>query len=118
DVAPPAVVEAERDEDGELDPDDDEDRPLQQCLVVDRRRGVEAERERQPPRERDENAVGGELPDAMSRDQVQARTAAASRMTLTTRSCVSAGIPAHIGSARFSAAAFSVSGSEPSVQPR
>ena len=36
-------------------------------------------------------------------DGDHARTAAASRITLTTRSCVSAGMPAHIGRARFSA---------------
>ena len=36
----------------------------------------------------------------------------------TTRSCVASSIPAHIGSARFSRAARSVSGSDPGSQPR
>ena len=79
---------------------------------------VEAQLEGEPPRERDQAGVGDELPDAMAIDRDHARTAAASRITLTTRSCVSAGMPAHIGRARFSADAFSVSGSEPACQPR
>src|SRR5438874_878640 len=68
-------------------------------------------------RARDQPRVRDELPDPVPVDP-QARTAAASRITDTTRSCASAGSPAHIGSARFSRAARSVSGSEPSFQPR
>ena len=46
------------------------------------------------------------------------RTATLSRTTLTTRSWVVSSMPAHIGSARFSLAARSVSGSDPGSQPR
>src|SRR2546428_7074542 len=40
------------------------------------------------------------------------------RTTSTTRSCCSRAMPAHSGTEKFSRASFSVSGSEPSVQPR
>ena len=40
------------------------------------------------------------------------------RTIATTRSCTSASIPPQSGSAMFSAAAFSVSGSDPGSQPR
>ncbi len=64
-VAPPVVVEAEEDEDDELDPDDDQDRPLEQRLVEDRDASVEAQLEREVPGCGDERRVGKELPDAM-----------------------------------------------------
>ena len=118
DVPPPAVVEAEEHEHDELDRHDDEDRAAEERVVVARHALVEAQLEGEVPRECDQAPVGDELPDPVSIYWDQARTAAASRMTATTRSCVSAGMPAHIGRARFSAAAFSVSGSEPSFWPR
>jgi hypothetical protein len=63
DVAPPAVVEAERDEDDELDRDDDQDRPAEERDVEDRPLVVEAQREREPPRERDDRRVDEHLPE-------------------------------------------------------
>jgi len=42
----------------------------------------------------------------------------AARTTSTMRSCCSAAIPAHSGTEKFSRASFSVSGREPSSQPR
>jgi len=118
DVAPPAVVEAAQHEDDELDRDDDQDRAPEERVVVRRHAAVEAELEGEVPRERDQARVGDQLPDPVAVDADHARTAAASRIVATTRSCVSAGMPAHIGRARFSRAARSVSGSEPSFQPR
>jgi len=117
-VAPPAVVETEEDEDDELDRNHDQDRPAEQRVVVARHALVEAQREGQVPREGNQPRIGDELPNPVSIHRYHARTAAASRITATTFSCTSAGIPAHIGSARFSAAAFSVSGNEPSFWPR
>ena len=94
-VAPPAVVEAEEDEDGELDPDDDRERlPREQVLVERRNALVEADPERQPPRGRDQDRVGEEIEDAVSRDrQRHAATPTALRTTSTTRSCCSDVMP-------------------------
>src|ERR671924_2206779 len=69
DVAPPAVVEAEQDEDDELDRDDYEDRVDHQAVVRGGHALVEAEPEREPPRERDQDAVGEQLPDAVAVDR-------------------------------------------------
>jgi hypothetical protein len=58
DVPPPAVVEAEEDEDGELDPEDDRERlPREEVLVERRNRLVEADPERQPPRGGDQDRI-------------------------------------------------------------
>ncbi len=119
DVAPPAVVEAEEDEDAELDDDHDRQRAPQERLVVGRDlRRVEAQAEREVPRHGDEDCVGGELPQAVAVDHRAAPTCTAARTVSTTRVCVSASIPAQSGNARFSRAARSVSGSDPSSQPR
>jgi len=119
DVAPPAVVEARQREDGQLHGDDEEDdRPVEVAVVVDRAALVEAEAPGEPPRARDDRRVDGDLPDRVPVDRAadhQARTAtpAAARTVETTRAWRSTSIPPHIGSARFSAAARSVSGNEP-----
>ena len=121
DVAPPAVVEAEEDEDCELDQQNDPDRPREHRVVVGRDPRVEAEAEGQVPRRGDEKAVDDELPEAVPRDRQRdhaALLASARRMTDAIRSCVLSSSPAHIGIARFSLAARSVSGSEPGSQPR
>ena len=123
DVAPPAVVEAEEREDAELDRRDErQDRPGDVELVVDRQVGVEAEPEGEEPGGDDDREVRRELRQPVAVDgRPHARadaTPTASRTVATTRSCTSASIPPQSGSARFSAAAFSVSGSEPGSQPR
>ena len=123
DVPPPAVVEAEGDEDGEHDADDEQDDvPLEVAVVVDRPRvALEAHVPRRHPGERDQRRVDGDLPEAVAVDgraHGYAGTPTAARMASTTRSCCSSSIPAHIGTARFSAAARSVSGSKPSATPR
>ena len=116
DVAPPAVVEAEEDEDRELHDDDDRERAPEQRLVVRRDpRRVEAQAEGEVPRGDDQAGVGGKLPEAVPVDHEATPTVTAPRTVATTRSCVSRSIPTHMGSARFSRAARSVSGSEPSL---
>src|SRR5262249_10292241 len=115
DVAPPVVVEAEEDEDDELDRDDDQDRPLEQRLVEDWDAAVEAELEGEVPGCCDERRVGAELPDAGSGRNHEVIFALAAVFTAsTTRSCTSAGMPGQSGTAKFSAEARSVSGSDPS----
>ena len=122
DVAPPAVVEAEEDEDRDLDQDHDPDRLVEERLVVGRDVRVEAQPEREVPGDSAQAGVDGELPEAMPVErqvlQRAAPTATLSRTTLATRSWVASSIPAHIGRARFSRAARSVSGSDPGSQPR
>ena len=119
-VSPPAVVEPEGGEDAELDRDDEEDRPPVDELVVEGRDlfvRVEAQLEREEPRDGDQSGVGGELPDPVAVHRASQRTASSDTASLTaatTRSCTSGPIPAHIGSARFSAEARSVSGKSPS----
>ena len=121
DVAPPAVVEAEGDEDREHDRDDEQDDvPFQVAVVVAGTR-VEAHVPGRDPRERDQRGIDGDLPESMAVDgeaHGYAGTPTAERTASTTRSCCSRSMPPHIGSARFSAAARSVSGSEPSGTPR
>ena len=68
DVAPPAVVEAERDEDRELDRDDDEDRVDHQPVVRLRHALVETQPERQPPGDGDQHGVREQLPEPMPVD--------------------------------------------------
>jgi hypothetical protein len=68
DVTPPPVVEAERDEDRELDRDDDEDRVDHQTVVRIRHALVEAQPEREPPGDRDQRRVREQLPESMSVD--------------------------------------------------
>jgi hypothetical protein len=125
DVPPPAVVEAERREDEQLDRDDERDRaPADQLLVVgrDARVGVEPQLEGEQPRGDDQPRVGGELPDPVHVDRTPHRTAPSSDTALftaaTTRSCTSAWIPAQSGSARFSRDASSVTGRSPSRCPK
>ena len=122
DVPPPAVVEAEGDEDRQHDPDhEDDDVPLQVAVVVDGPVGVEADVPGEHPGGGDERRVDGDLPQTMpvdGRAHDYAGTPATERTASTTRSCCSESIPPHIGSARFSAAARSVSGSEPSGTSR
>ena len=123
DVAPPAVVEAERREDHELDRDHEQHRPPVDELLVEGRdplERVEAQLEGEQPRDGDQDAVGGDLPDPVPVHRRSHRTASRDTASLTaetTRSCTSAPIPAHIGSARFSRAARSVSGKSPSAWP-
>src|SRR5512133_385158 len=113
DVAPPAVVEAEGDEDGELDRDGDCDRVDEQPVVRARHSMVEAEPERQPPGERDQRSIREQLPETVAVDRHHDATGAAACTTETTRSCAAASIPAHSGTEKFSCASCSVTGSEP-----
>ncbi len=117
DVPPPAVVEAESDEDREHDPDDEhDDVPLEVAVVIARPVSVEAHVPGEHPRRGDEGRVDDDLPEPMSVDggsHGQAGTPSAARTVSTTRSCFSRSMPPHIGRARFSAAIRSVSGSEP-----
>ncbi len=115
-VAPPAVVETERDEHRQLDRDDDEDRPPQERLVVGRQAMVETEVEGERPGPGYEPGVRRELPDSMpvDREHYATREPTAARTVSTTRSCCSAEIPAQIGTEKFSRARRSVSGNDPS----
>ena len=117
DVAPPAVVEAEDDEDRQRDADDqDDDVPLEVTVVVHGPVAVEADVPGEDPGSDDQRRVDGDLPQPMSIDRRSHRyagTPSAARTVSTTRSCVSRSMPPHIGSARFSEAACSVSGSAP-----
>ena len=118
DVAPPALVEAERDEDGELDRDDEEDRLAQHRLVVRRHLEVEAQLEREPPGCRDHRGVRCDLPQPVPRDRHYTLTPTAERTTSTMRAWTSGSMPGQSGTEKFSSAARSVSGSEPGSQPR
>ena len=123
-VAPPPVVEAERREDNELDRNDEQDRPPADELLVEGRDvppRVEPDQEREQPGSGDQRAVCGELPDPVTVHQGTQRTASSDTASLTaatTCSCTSAPIPDHIGSARFSREARSVSGKSASACPR
>ena len=119
DVPPPAVVEAGEHERRELDRDDErDDLPVEQVPIEDRRRLVEAEEERQPPRGDDQDRVEDELPDPVAIDREAhsyERTICEARLiTDTTSACCSSSMPAQSGRQRFSRAAFSVSGKSPS----
>src|SRR5262249_12874223 len=114
DVAPPAVVEAEQDEDRKLDHDDHGDHlPRQQVAVVDRRLLVERQEEGEAPGGDDQQRVEQELPEAAPADPERSHTRtseAALWTTATTSACCSSVIPAHSGRQRFSREARSVSG--------
>ena len=115
DVAPPVAVEAEEDEDAELDGDDEIDRLLEEPLVPHGDAGIEAQPEGEVPGDSDQACVDRELPQLAPRRKPHAAafpwTACSTHST--TVFCVPGPIPAHIGKARFSAAACSVTGSEP-----
>ena len=115
DVAPPVVVEAEEEEDDELDPEDDQDRPLEQRLVEDGNAAVEAELEREVPGRGDERRVGKELPDAVSRRNHEVIFAAAALFTASTTQLLDVGGYARPERDRRSsrATARSVSGQRP-----
>ena len=115
-VAPPAVVEAEAHERDELDPDHDRDGALEQRVVVGRDAVVEAELEGEVPRRGDQHRVERHLPQPVLRDREAHATftLSASRTASTTCSCVSASMPAQIGTEKLSRASCSVTGSESS----
>ena len=117
DVAPPAVVEAEGNEDRKHDPEHEcDDIPFEIAVVVPRPGSVEAHVPGELPRQDDQGGIGDDLPEPVSVDRrahLQAGTPTAERTASTTRSCTSSPMPPHIGSARFSAAIRSVSGSAP-----
>ncbi len=122
-VAPPAVVEAEGDEDRNLDREDESDHiPLEVAVVVDRPpRPLEAQVPREHPGRDDQPGVHADLPEPVPVDRgahryrmTYAGTPSAARTVSTTRSCCSAVIPAHSGTEKFSLAARSVSGRSPS----
>ena len=119
DVPPPAVVEAEENEDRKLDDDHDrEHAPREEVLVVARRRLVETQEVRQAPGGRDQRRVEGELPEPppVDRQRPHTRTSdAARRSTATTSACCSSLIPGQSGRQRFSREALSVSGNSPSA---
>src|SRR5205085_7852610 len=93
------AMETEEQEHDHLDRDGDEDRPSQQRVVVDGQPSVEAQLEREKPRERDDRRVGHHLqkPVATEADHARAPTPTAERTTSTTRSCASAGMPGQRG---------------------
>ena len=117
-VPPPAVVEAEGDEDRQRDPDDEnDDVPLEVAVVVHRPRvALEADEPGENPRSRDESGVDHDLPKTVSvhRRAHQAGTPSAARTVCTTRACCSSEMPAQSGTEKFSRAARSVSGRSPS----
>src|SRR5207344_589927 len=86
DVAPPAVVEAERGEDRELDHDHEQHGPPVDELLVEGRDAlerVEAQLEREQPGDGDEDAVGGDLPDPVAVHRRSHRTASRDTASLT-----------------------------------
>ena len=76
DVTPPPVVEAERDEDRELDCDDDEDRVDHQAVVRARDALVEPQPEREPPGSRNQRGVREQLPEPVPVDRNHEATGA------------------------------------------
>ena len=115
-VPPPAAMEAEHEEDRELDRDDEQDRAAKQCVVVDRQALVEPELEREHPGDGDDRRVRQQLQQPVAADSGHAAAAPArttERTTSTTRSCASAGMPGQSGTEKFTFATASVSGSEP-----
>ena len=109
DVAPPAVVEAEGDEDDELDPDDEQDRPVEQRASRSAAgRGRSGAGTRATRTTATIAASTSELPEPVRREelahQTPSATPTAERTTSTTRSCASAGIPGQSGSEKFSVA--------------
>ena len=111
------VIEAEGHERRDLDAQDEQDRPLEEAVVDEGHARVEAEVEGEIPGERDEARIDDDLPDPVSVDEShqvwEARTGTADRIVSTTSSCLSGSMPAQSGKATSSAAARSVSGSEP-----
>ena len=83
--------------DRKLDRDDDEDRVDHQAVVRTGHALVEAQPEREPPRNRDQHGVGEQLPEAVPVDRHHDATGAAACTTETTRSCASASMPAQSG---------------------
>ena len=118
DVAPPAVVEAAGDEGREVDRDHDPDHlPREELPVEGRDVLVEAEEERQTPRDQDQHRVGQQLPEAVPGDGERGHASTrleARRSTAATCSCCSFEMPPQSGRQRFSRAARSVSGRSPS----
>src|SRR5919106_1639186 len=118
-VPPPVVVEPEEDEHADLDRDHDHDGLLEEALVTGGDPVVEAKSERQVPGGPDQRRVHRDLPDPVpvQGPHVALLTDTVERTVSTTRSCCSALIPAHSGSAIVSRPARSVSGRSPSSQP-
>ena len=108
-------MEAEHEEDRELDHDDEHDRAAQQRVVVDRQAVVEAQLEREHPGDGDDRRVRDQLQQPVPPDAAHAPapTPTAARTTSTTRSCASTGIPGQSGTEKLTSATASVSGSEP-----
>ncbi len=113
-VAPPVAVEPEEDEDRQLEGNDDVDRLLEQPAVGRRDPVVEAQPVGQVPGAGDQARVHRHLPQLAAGAEPHAALSRTARSTHSaTVFCTSAPIPAQSGKARFSRAAFSVSGSEP-----
>ena len=73
DVPPPVLVEAEEDEDSELNAHDDrEDRRREELVVARRHALVEAHLEGEIPRKREKGGVGRDLPDSVTARQPHA----------------------------------------------
>ena len=126
DVAPPAVVEAEREEHRQLDRENEsEDVPVEVAVVVDGARvAVEADVPGERPGRDDQQGVDADLPEPVPVDggthryrMTYAGTPSAARTVSTTRSCCSAAIPAHNGTEKFSWPRAR-SGRSPSEYPR
>ena len=109
-------MEAEQEEDRELDRDDEQDRAPQQRVVVDRQALVEPKLEGEHPGDGDDRRVRQQLQQPVAADPAHAAgapTPTAERTTSTTRSCASTGMPGQSGTEKFTSATRSVSGSEP-----
>ncbi len=116
DIAPPVVVQAEDDEGEDLHADHDEhDVQAEERLVAGRHPVVEADVEREDPRQRDETGVDDGLPEAMpvERAHQAAFSAEAARRHSTTCSCSSREMAGQSGSASVSREARSVAGRLP-----
>ena len=106
------VVEAREGEDADLEADHDENRLADEIAVAIGDCEVEAEGEGQVPGDRDETCVHEQVEDAAAVEPPHdaALRVSAERTPSTTRSCCSAVIAGHKGSASVSRAARSVSG--------
>ena len=76
-VPPPAAMEAEHEEDRELDRDDEQDRAAKQRVVVDRQALVEPELEREHPGDGDDRRVRQQLQQPVAADSGHAAAAPA-----------------------------------------
>ena len=113
------AVETERGKHNELDRDDNREDPYFEIALVEHRKPLEAKLEGSPPGDADQERVDDELATPITSESTHAMGASWSALATaaTTCSCCSCEMPAHMGRARFSAAALSVSGRLPGRRP-